>query len=222
MMGIRITTALTVASLLASPLVASAQQGRATNRIAAMDRNGDGRVTRQEWTGTREAFDERDWNQDGVLSGTELRPGARRGQARRADGNDDRDQRQDRDDKAAQSFSGLDVNRDGHIALNEWREPRARFTQLDRNHDGILSRAEFNGAPSQRSRAYDAGYERGRTEGLQAGREDRERRQGWDLEGQRELEAADSGYTPAVGARADYQSGYREAFRDAYREGYGR
>ena len=44
--------------------------------------------------------------------------------------------------------------------------------------------------------------------------------QGWDLEGQRELEQADSGYQPQMGARTDYQAGYRESFRVAYREGF--
>ena len=46
------------------------------------------------------------------------------------------------------------------------------------------------------------------------------RRQGWDLEGQRELEQADSGYTPQVGTMSDYQAGYREGFRVAYRAGF--
>ena len=71
------------------------------------------------------------------------------------------------------------------------------------------------------ARRIEPGYERGLVEGRSAGREDRERSQGWDLEGQRELEAADSGYESRFGARADYQSGYREAFRKGYREGYG-
>ena len=53
-----------------------------------------------------------------------------------------------------------------------------------------------------------------------AGREDFVRNQGWDLEGQRELEQADSGYTPQVGTLSDYQAGYREGFRNAYREGF--
>ena len=51
----------------------------------------------------------------------------------------------------------------------------------------------------QQSAAYRAGYERGRQEGIQAGREDKPR--GWDLEGQRELETADAGYQPDMGDR---------------------
>ena len=95
---------------------------------------------------------------------------------------------------------------------------------LDANRDGVLTRAEVAGtatAVPERSAAYRAGYDRGTIEGRAAGREDKERNQGWDLEGQRELEGADSGYDARFGPRAEYQSGYRDGFRRAYPEGYG-
>ena len=75
-------------------------------------------------------------------------------------------------------------------------------------------------ARRNRSAAWRTGYDRGIQEGRAAGREDYTRRQGWDLEGQRELERADSGYTPQVGTLSDYQAGYREGFRSAYRAGF--
>jgi len=116
------------------------------------------------------------------------------------------------------------------ISRGEWLQSAAAFDRLDTNHDGRLTSIEYaargsasttpQGAASQSS-AYRAGYERGLAEGRTAGREDKDRNQGWDLEGQRELEQADSGYTSAVGARSDYQAGYRAAFRVGYREGYG-
>ena len=89
--------------------------------------------------------------------------------------------------------------------------------------DGVLSRAEFLGTDvtTPRSGAYRAGYDRGLVEGRAAGREDRERKQGWDLEGQRELETADSGYEPRLGTKPDYQAGYRAGFRRGYGEGWG-
>jgi hypothetical protein len=40
------------------------------------------------------------------------------------------------------------------------------------------------------------------------------------LEGQRELEQANSGYTSQMGTLSDYQAGYREGFRSAYRAGF--
>jgi hypothetical protein len=64
----------------------------------------------------------------------------------------------------------------------------------------VLTRAEYGqrgnaGSDSRedRSEAYRAGYNRGLSDGRQAGVEDRRANRGWDLEGQRELETADAG-----------------------------
>jgi len=100
----------------------------------------------------------------------------------------------------------------------------AMFDRLDANRDGRVSAAEFDSAAdaastAQHSPTWWKGYERGRIEGTQAGKEDKPRH--WDLEGQRELETADSGYDSNMGNRADYQAGYRAGFRLGYREGFG-
>jgi len=116
-------------------------------------------------------------------------------------------------------FQAMDTNGDGVITREECL---AAFDRLDVNHDGQLTREELDRPPapaSQDSAAYRAGYERGRQEGIQAGREDKPRH--WDLEGQRELETADSGYEPRLGSRTDYQAGYRVGFRSGYKEGFG-
>jgi hypothetical protein len=47
-------------------------------RFRNMDRNGNGVIERNEWNGSRGSFDVHDWNNDGVLSGAEVEPGARR------------------------------------------------------------------------------------------------------------------------------------------------
>jgi hypothetical protein len=133
-------------------------------------------------------------------------------------------------DIASIDFGALDVDRNGVITRGEWTESSASFSRLDRNRDGRLTAAEFNDrganapppAASDRTPAYRAGYERGMADGRTAGREDRSRNQGWDLDGQRELEHADAGYRSDLGALADYQAGYRAAFRIGYGEGYGR
>lgn len=239
-MSVSRTTCLLAACLLAGPAADAAQQRRSTDRLDAMDRNRDGVVTRQEWTGTAEAFEDRDWNEDGVLSGTELRPGARRGQSRRSRETARGPAQDGFDDWTQEGFRQLDRNGDGRISASEWTWEREAFARADHNGDGVVTWSEFlnedtraqrrRGAAAstdasrngRAARAYDAGYERGWTEGVQAGREDRERNQGWDLEGQRELETADSGYTSALGARPDYQAGYRDAFRAGYRDGFER
>lgn len=301
-----------------------ANQSQAQYRFQAMDTNNDRVITRAEWRGTRRSFEVHDWNGDGVLSGNEVRIGARRPRQqdrhprdldsprfdqqiddwtlehfrsldenndgrvtaaewiyareifRRVDHNNDNwisqaeflgDQ--DVDDDAADLFEYLDMNDDGRVTRSEWHGTRARFDTLDRNNDGAISHAEamgpdapadlfdaidrnnnrvversewrwsassfdvrdanrdgrltreeFIGITPNRSSAYRAGYDRGLAEGRAAGREDRVRNQGWDLEGQRELEQADSGYRSSVGPRAEYQAGYREGFRRGYREGW--
>ena len=309
--------------------VAGAQQGQAT-RFEGMDRNNDGRITREEWNGSDQSFKVHDWNSDGVLSGDEMRPGGRgAGRQKRADDFKDTDREYQFDDWTVRGFTGLDHNRDNKITADEWHFDREGFRRADHNRDGAISRAEFlnENAPDQdddredrfvdldanrdnrvsrdewhgsrasfdllddnrdgvltrvevfgteappdlftsvdvnrngtiardewhwskasfdrldknrdgrlsreeyagsvvgttgvtRSPAYQAGRDRGLIEGRAAGREDRVRNQGWDLEGQRELEQADSGYEARMGARADYQTGYRESFRVGYREGF--
>jgi hypothetical protein len=120
-------------------------------------------------------------------------------------------------------FTSVDVNRDNSVSRDEWHWSRASFNSRDRNNDGRLSREEFTDSqPAAQSEAWRRGHERGLTEGRQAGKEDRAATWGWDLEGQRELETADSGYEARFGPRPEYQAGYREGFRKGYREGFGR
>jgi Ca2+-binding EF-hand superfamily protein len=171
------------------------------DRFSDLDTNHDGSVSRSEWHGSAAVFTALDANRDGVLTRAE------------AVGNQD---------TAPDEFRSLDVNNDGAVARDEWHWNTAAFDRLDANRDGRLSRGEFQAStpPSpQESAAYRAGYDRGRIEGLQAGREDKPRH--WDLEGQRELEDADSGYQASMGNRNDYQAGYRTGFRSGYREGFG-
>ena len=163
-----------------------------------LDDNADGRVSRAEWHGTRARFDMLDRDKNNVLTRAE------------ASGTD----------APADLFDAIDANSDRNIARNEWRWSTESFDVRDANRDGRLSRDEFVGITSNRPPAYRTGYDRGLAEGRAAGREDRVRNQGWDLEGQRELEQADSGYQASMGARAEYQAGYREGFRRGYREGW--
>ena len=173
------------------------------DRFAYLDVNNDGRISRAEWHGTADRFDALDDNRDGLLTRTEVRGG---------------------NEPPPDLFSSVDVNRDNRVSRDEWHWSRASFDGRDRNRDGILTREEFTGAPSTtQSDAWNRGHERGLVEGRQAGKEDKGRAAGpvWDLEGQRELETADSGYEPRFGAKADYQAGYRDGFRRGYREGFG-
>jgi len=205
-----------------APAIALAQTKA---EIQRMDRDSDGVVTRAEWQGSYAAFNQHDTNGDNVLSGNEVWDGGYRRNNR------DRYESPDAgafDDWTTQAFTSIDRNRDGRITLSEWRYDRDSFDRADRNGDRILTRSEFlgedrnqagNGASTE---AYRAGYQRGQIEGRTAGREDRDRNQGYDLEGQRELETADSGYEARFGSKAEYQDGYRDGFRAAYPQGWNR
>jgi Ca2+-binding EF-hand superfamily protein len=167
-----------------------------------LDVNRDNRVSRNEWHGTTSQFMSLDTNHDGAITRVEMV-----GQ-----------------DAPPELFSNLDINRDRVITPDEWQWSRVSFDARDLDHNGRLTREEFNGLANQptTSAAYKAGQARGLIDGRQAGREDKTINGGvWDLEGQRELEQADAGYSANMGPRADYQAGYREAFRRGYREGFG-
>ena len=172
-------------------------------RFADLDVDRNGQLSRKEWHGTLQLFDAIDTNHDGSVTRVEMM-GA---------------------EPPPELFSSVDVNRDGAIALNEWHWSRAAFDRRDLNHDARITREEFQGRASvgtsgTQGAAYKAGYDRGEIEARAQAREDRVRNQGYDPEGQRELETADSGYETRFGAKADYQAGYRAGWRHGYPEGW--
>jgi hypothetical protein len=233
-------------------------------RFRGYDMNGDNRVARSEWAGDARFFTRLDTSRDGYLSmeeyaqGGGFTPGAQgdplsrfsnidrnndgwvtRPESRMATGEfdrfdvnrDNRISRAEFDNVVSVSnpssdhdrFATVDLNHDGWLVRSEWRGTEDGFTRLDGNRDNRLSRTEYDAevtTETTRSHASQSGFERGTQEGRAAGREDHTRRQGWDLEGQRELERADSGYTFQVGTLNDYRVGYREGFRIAYRAGF--
>jgi len=233
----RILLALLIAAGAAA--AAEAQSQRGDNRFRGLDRDSDGVITRAEWRGSERSFRVHDWNKDGVLSGKEVRSMERDEQLQWDDDTHERLMRRRTD----AMFVDLDHNRDGWVDTEEWHGAPERFAALDDDRNGRLSRAEFlqrregtsgtrrsvpgaTTAPSpslqvEETPAYGTGYNRGLAEGREAGRGDRKDGRGWDLEGQRELEQADSGYQPSHGARAHYQAGYRAGFRLGYQQGFG-
>ena|SRR5688572_13564963 len=170
------------------------------DRFDYLDNNNDGRISRGEWHGTAERFDALDDNRDGILTRVEMRGTS---------------------DPPPDLFTSVDVNRDNRISRNEWHWSRPSFDTRDGNRDGVLTREEFGDPSGTKSQAWTQGRDRGLIEGRQAGKEDKQLRNAWDLEGQRELETADAGYEARFGSKTDYQAGYRDGFRRGYREGFG-
>jgi Ca2+-binding EF-hand superfamily protein len=109
-------------------------------RFRNMDRNGNGAIEREEWNGSQNSFDVHDWNNDNVLSGDEVQPGARR--AARAAGEDDFEPTMPAT-WTADAFRQGDRNRDGRITSSEWFYSAEYFRRADRNRDGALTLEEF-------------------------------------------------------------------------------
>ena len=121
-----------------------APQQNAEMRFRAMDSNNDGVVTRAEWRGSARSFAEHDWNEDGVLSGDEVRIGVARNTRRVEDS--DFDPASDRFFSWTDAnFTTIDRDRNGRISSREWQYDYESFRRADRNGDGMLARAEFLG-----------------------------------------------------------------------------
>jgi Ca2+-binding EF-hand superfamily protein len=118
----------------AQPRTAEPQQAM---RFIEMDRNRDGIITRNEWTGSAQSFQTHDWNGDGRLAGDEVRVGAVPPPARGGRSSDQFS------DWTESRFRQLDTNRDGRISRAEWRFNLEDFLRLDRNRDNALTLNEF-------------------------------------------------------------------------------
>ena len=129
---------------IASDHSAPLEQQQAQMRFQGMDANNDGRISRAEWRGSDQSFRTHDWNNDGVLSGDELRPGASRQRGQEDDF--DQTRRPEFRNWTERGFTNLDRNRDGQIQRAEWFYNAEGFIRADRNRDGALTRAEFLGS----------------------------------------------------------------------------
>jgi Ca2+-binding EF-hand superfamily protein len=114
----------------------AANVDRSQMRFRDLDRNRNGTIERSEWRGSPRSFQIHDWNNDGVLSGDEVRTGA----APPADSVEAEDYNMSPNDR----FAYLDVNNNGYIDRNEWDGSLDTFYQLDRNNDDRITRAELN------------------------------------------------------------------------------
>jgi Ca2+-binding EF-hand superfamily protein len=118
------------------------QQQQQGARFQMYDANGDGIITRAEWRGTERSFATHDWNNDGVLSGDEVRSGTWRPSPQYDDYSDNYVFNDWNDTR----FRQIDRNGDGRIARGEWVYGVEEFARADRNRDGVLTTAEFQGS----------------------------------------------------------------------------
>ena len=139
------TLALTLGSLaLASLSLVTTAEAQTRMRFQGMDRNNDGRITREEWQGSQRSFDVHDWNNDGVLSGNEVLVGAQR-DSRWEEADHNPSWRERNLSWTRSAFASLDHNRDNRLTPNEWHFDIETFRRVDRNRDNALNLNEFLG-----------------------------------------------------------------------------
>ena len=93
-----------------------------TNEFTALDTNRNGRIERNEWRDSADAFNWLDRNRDNILSRVEVL------------GNE----------ASRSRFDELDADGNNRLTLSEWEGTRRAFNTNDANGDGVLSRQEFN------------------------------------------------------------------------------
>lgn len=130
-----------------------------TDEFYRLDRNDNGYISQNEWTGNDRVFDRVDRNNDNRLTRTEVRRWDEDRQERLADRFRDSDDNRDRRLSQREwwgndlAFERLDGNGDHYLT---WREIRDRdrngyrstdraFNNLDRNRDGRINRNEWSG-----------------------------------------------------------------------------
>ncbi|HYU80029.1 MAG TPA: hypothetical protein VEK56_13650 [Vicinamibacterales bacterium] len=103
------------------------------SNFARLDRNGDNRITRNEWYFDAETFRRVDRNGDNVITRSEFLGAA------------------DYDDDRGDRFEYIDADGSGYIERDEWHGTMNAFDRLDTNRDNRLSRAEVVGGTVSRT-----------------------------------------------------------------------
>ncbi len=97
-------------------------------RLKRLDKDGDGKVSREEFPGQPAVFDRLDSNKDGFLSS--------------ADRAVDADAPGRADSLRLRRLMAMDQDKDGKVSRTEFRGAAAAFDRLDTNKDGFLSRED--------------------------------------------------------------------------------
>ncbi len=151
-----------LASLMSLPHTASAQspspdRPQGGGFVERLDRDGDGRVSADEFDGPAEHFSDLDKDGDGHLSENEAPQGPPPGRRQGGQGG------QGRQGGGPGGFiERLDHDGDGRVSRDEFDGPTEHFSDLDRDGDGYLNEDEAPKGPPPGQRG---GRRRGRRKG---------------------------------------------------------
>lgn len=116
---------------------AAAGAGNPQQRFKQMDKDGDGKVSKSEFTGPEALFDRLDADKDGSISKDELpKPGAGPGTGGGGEGKS----------FLLNRLKGMDKDGDGKVAKSEFTGVAENFDRMDRDQDGSLSTREIEAA----------------------------------------------------------------------------
>lgn len=131
------------------------ERGEINQQFARYDRNGDGVISRTEFSGDAALFDRLDLNRDGLITRTEATQvvpdrGSLENQIRSYDRNGDGVISRSEFPGSAADFDRLDRNRDGVLSQADrgaagQEQRQMRFRGMDQNGDGVISRSEWRG-----------------------------------------------------------------------------
>ncbi len=112
------------------------QEDSGNDIIERIDKDGDGKVSRDEFPGPSEHFTQFDKDEDGYLDESELPDGP----PPENGGNN----------QMGNHFSNLDKDNDGKISQDEFPGPSEHFTEFDKDSDGYLVENEMPKGPPPR------------------------------------------------------------------------
>ena len=130
---ISVVTLLFVMSIVAQ---AKSPRGGSGDFIQNFDKDGDGKVSKDEFTGPDKVFDAHDKNQDGYIDESEAPKGP---PSRSMKG------------KGGDFIQNFDKDGDGKVSKDEFTGPDKVFDAHDKNQDGYIDESEAPKGPPPRS-----------------------------------------------------------------------
>ena len=120
-------------------MVPNISEGNQANFIQKYDKDNDGKLSKEEFSGSDQAFSNLDKNQDGYIDKSEAQK--------------DRNEREYRSKKENRGYiQKYDKDNDGKLSKEEFPGSDKAFSNLDKNQDGYIDKDEAKLATKERSK----------------------------------------------------------------------